>query len=408
MTTELGSARSIRRLTGNYYTLVVAVSMVDFVFGAAYVFHMTRVGVSPSLIGVLLSIAGVVSFLLEVPSGILADRLGNKRVLVMGLVLWGISQCLFGLSSGVLSVVVSVLLLNVALAFYSGAPISYTINALKRAGGEHRIDAVSVGGASWRWVGAALGGTMVFASGAWLGGAGALAASGGVLLVAAIWVNISWQTEPTDGMRPLWAHFRESMSAGRSFVRTRSGFSIVAGYAAMATGQGVLVLIWQPRVLGAGTISPSLLGLVLVALSVGAAIGSFGTRLFGGTDPRVLALSSIFLLAIGLGVASLDGQLYLVGFLLAELGLGACGAVLASMGQLRFPDELRNTLTSTVAAVFTIMVAFGQLVGGIVWGQGGFNAALLAGASIVAAIGCLMGVACRVDEDVFRAHDQRE
>lgn len=345
----------IRRVTANYRAVVVVASLVDFVFGATFVYHMTEIGVQPAAVGALLAVAGIVSFALEIPTGIIADRIGNKRILVVGLTMWAAGQALFGLSTTVLAVAAGLLLLNVAQAFYSGAPVAYTVNALNRMGAGERVARVSASGVSWRWVGAAAGGATVFVLGDLVGTGLTLTISGVALLIAAGWVVFAWPPETLDRSGGLSVHIRSAWAAGFAFVVARRSWTLVAALCALAFGQGVLVLVWQPKTLEVGALSASTLGLVLVVLTAAAATGSYLASRLVDTTKHWALIASLGVMAAGLGIASVDAAVSFAGLLLAEVGLGASGALLAAMQQKMFSDALRNTLTSTVAAIFTVI-----------------------------------------------------
>jgi MFS family permease len=80
----------------------------------------TQIGFDAAAIGfVAAAYAGVVP-LLEVPSGVLADRWSRRGVLVVASVALSVSALLGGLSTGVASYLVSTLVLGVFFALYSG------------------------------------------------------------------------------------------------------------------------------------------------------------------------------------------------------------------------------------------------------------------------------------------------
>ncbi|WP_250444418.1 MFS transporter [Actinotalea sp. C106] len=366
--------------------MVVVVALVDFVFGATYVVHMTTSGVSPAIIGTMLAVAGILSFVLEIPSGALADRYGNKRVLVVGLIGWGAAQAAFGLAHTAIGAGASLLLLNVGLALYSGAPISYTINALRRTGLADQAPAVARAGNTWRWVGAGVGGVAVYAWGTFLGLGAVLAVSGVVLLVAAAWVALTWTSEPRSSNGPSTAvdHLARSLRQSWHFVVSETGRRLSLAYVGLGFGQGVLVLVWQPRFLESGMVPSGALGLVLVALMLGAAAGSTASKVLDRANAAVATSAALIVIAVGLAATTVTSPAAVLGFLVAEFGIGAAGAVVTALGQSLFEDEKRNTLTSSMAAVMTLAVAVAQFVAGLVWDGHGVGAASAFGAAAVA------------------------
>lgn len=124
------------RLRRRLAALIAVVAMADFAFGAVNIVHMTNAGLAPSSIGAVLAIAGIVSTIVEAPSGALGDMYGQRRILVIGLFLWGSGQMLFGLTSSPWPIGVALVLWAVGMACYSGAPFALVINELRAEGHE--------------------------------------------------------------------------------------------------------------------------------------------------------------------------------------------------------------------------------------------------------------------------------
>ena len=60
--------------------------------------YMTSLGASPMILGYLNSVSGLVNTLLSIPTGILADKFGIKRVLLLTMTIYLLSSIVFGLS----------------------------------------------------------------------------------------------------------------------------------------------------------------------------------------------------------------------------------------------------------------------------------------------------------------------
>jgi MFS family permease len=81
---------------------------------------MTEIGFTAATVGAMAAAYAVITPLLEVPSGILADRWSRRGVLVVGSIALAASSLIGGLSWNVASYVVSALILGVYFAFSSG------------------------------------------------------------------------------------------------------------------------------------------------------------------------------------------------------------------------------------------------------------------------------------------------
>jgi MFS family permease len=76
--------------------------------------YMTSLGATPLVLGYLNSISGFVNTVLSIPTGIMADRFGVKRVLVMTTVMYILSSIMFGLSNTWTIAAVGLVLYSVA------------------------------------------------------------------------------------------------------------------------------------------------------------------------------------------------------------------------------------------------------------------------------------------------------
>ena len=77
--------------------------------------YMTSLGASPMILGYLNSISGLVNTALSIPTGILADKYGIKRVLLLTMAIYLISSIVFGLSTSWAIAAMGLILSAVAL-----------------------------------------------------------------------------------------------------------------------------------------------------------------------------------------------------------------------------------------------------------------------------------------------------
>ena len=104
---------------------------------------LSEIGFTPQSIGVMAASYAAVVPLLEIPSGLLADRWSRRGVLVIGNVGAFLSVLLGGLSTNVTSYVVAALLLGVYFAMQSGTfdAIVYD-TVLEETGASDRFESI--------------------------------------------------------------------------------------------------------------------------------------------------------------------------------------------------------------------------------------------------------------------------
>ncbi len=94
--------RAISGLAGLYASRMLGLFMVLPVL-ALYVDTLT--GATPLLVGVALGIYGVTQATLQIPFGLLSDRIGRKRVIAMGLVIFALGSVVAALSDPIAGVI---------------------------------------------------------------------------------------------------------------------------------------------------------------------------------------------------------------------------------------------------------------------------------------------------------------
>src|SRR5262249_28705540 len=106
------------------WTLSALAALADFLFGATYVYVMLSAGLSGGTIGTLLAVSVVVSTLLDAPRGAWGDRFGQRRVIVGGLVVWGVGMGLFSLATRPLGYAPALVLWSAGMVVYASAPMA--------------------------------------------------------------------------------------------------------------------------------------------------------------------------------------------------------------------------------------------------------------------------------------------
>ena len=90
---------------------------------------MSEIGFDPASVGLMAAAYAAVVPIIEIPSGILADRWSRRGVLIISSIALGLCALIGGLSNNVATYIVSALILGVYFAMYSGrwTPSSTTL-----------------------------------------------------------------------------------------------------------------------------------------------------------------------------------------------------------------------------------------------------------------------------------------
>jgi predicted MFS family arabinose efflux permease len=100
---------------------------------------MTQIGFDPASIGVMAAAYAAVVPLLEVPSGILADRWSRVWIMILGCVALMISSLIGGLSHSVITYVIAAMVLGIYFAFSSGTVDSVVYDTVLEETGSNEL-----------------------------------------------------------------------------------------------------------------------------------------------------------------------------------------------------------------------------------------------------------------------------
>ena len=375
-----GSVGSGRKLLA----LLAVVGFADFIFGATFVSQMLAAGVGPAVASLAVSIAGLVSVVVEVPSGVLGDKYGHKRLTVSGLLAWGLGLVAFGVSTSTWMFVCSLLLWGIGMSLFSGAPGALVVNELRANGREDVIPRLVARIHIAHWVASAAGACSVFLFGERVSAPGLVVVAGVVLVVLCVWVCLTW----VNGVKTSGLRITETFSLAIKYSWRKARLPLVYGVL-LGMLQGILVLSWQPLILEVGSGRASTLGLALFFLSLAAALGSWFAERLVRVGRNLVTFGSLLLLASGLILAAGGGLGAYAGIGIAELGIGLGLAVVSMWQHEVFEDSVRNTQLSLASASGAIGMAAAQAVFGLNWERWGLGPSLVSACVMVSLLGLL-------------------
>lgn len=98
------------------------------------IYYMTLPHAHASEVGIYTGIGFLTSFLLQIPSGMLADRIGEKNTLIIAKIFLLFSSVCFAFGVDFLAFVLGSIFLSVGTAFYTGASSSFLKATLEKLG----------------------------------------------------------------------------------------------------------------------------------------------------------------------------------------------------------------------------------------------------------------------------------
>ncbi len=125
------------RYGGTVRRLLAAQALVMFILWVPiWVVFLQRKGLSLTQIGILESIAWILTAALEVPTGLIADRWGRKASIAIGTLLYSVAMFLILTPALSPSFILGYVLWNSSMAFVSGADSALLYDSLKADGRE--------------------------------------------------------------------------------------------------------------------------------------------------------------------------------------------------------------------------------------------------------------------------------
>lgn len=104
--------------------------------------YMLSRGLTAAEVGVIFFIGTVVSFIFEIPSGYLADKLGHKSTIILSLALQALSMLLYAMGSTFTSFTIATIVFWLGNALWSGTGSAFLFETLKELGREDNYEKV--------------------------------------------------------------------------------------------------------------------------------------------------------------------------------------------------------------------------------------------------------------------------
>ena len=319
-------------------------------------------GLSLGQVGAAFAVHSAVAIVLEVPSGVLADTLGRRRVLLAGAALTAVSLAVFAFADSVPAFMASLAALAAGRALISGALEAWYVDSLRALDPSAPLAAGLSRGTAAEAVALALG--------ALAGGAIVTVSDYAVTALAASLAAIAYLAAVATLVRDTHAPAHEHDAGARMRARVRSVVATARAeavasmtvrmvlVAAVAFGMSLTAveLLWQPR-LGELLATDGSHGVAFGALAAGSMLAvAIGAAAVGPRARRRVSIRTVYvasLLVTAVCIAALgvpDGAaLFAVVYLLVYLGAGAAEPLHSELLNEAVGSEARATLISADA-----------------------------------------------------------
>ena len=319
---------------------------------------------------------------LEIPTGIVADRWGRKVSLCYGAFINAVAVLVFGLAGNIAILFVSYSVWAVAWTLFSGADSAFVYDSLKAAGRREeyqkiwgRIHSVSLVA---HVLGLVLGAPLAAATNLWF----PIVISAGLMLIA--WVVALTFKEPPREEAP--TSYRETILNAVNVVRSKPPVYTMMLFAGFVMAIAVSFSILAQPYLRSHGIGIDIIGFLQVpGQLVGIFAALFAYRLVGiiGVGRTMLLLPVVVLVA-AIGLGSFDHIAAFAFYPLTGLVFAMSFPVLSTYFNDRIPSASRATVLSIYQLTFSLFVALFEPVLGWLADTRDFPTAYLVAAVILA------------------------
>nr|WP_211117534.1 MFS transporter [Streptomyces sp. RPA4-5] len=332
-----------------------------------FVLYLAHQGFSAAQIALLQTLLYIISALAEIPTGIIADRVGRRASIMIGQVL--IASCLVGqvTLSGFPSFVALFALQGIGMACVSGADTALLYDLLRRRGAEtHYVKVKSryaTFAATTMALAIALGGSLQKVSWELV----YLASAGSLLLATAVLLTRVSEVRGQDAaaLDAPEAAATGGETAGKAAVLR----SLTPRLASLVVVSGLMhatmtpYLIFAQEALSDQGIATTL---VSVVMSAGFLIGGFAPLLADQADRRLgvhlLVPLTLLVLVAALGLSSLGLAWLTIGVFLLAVGVPDTTAVVVdNVFNEGVPSRYRASLLSIITFVESLLIGCGYL-----------------------------------------------
>ncbi len=338
-------------------------------------------GLSYAHVGLLRSVHSGSMSLLEIPSGLLAERVGERRLLVFGLVCGGAGYLGLSGSQGFNTVLVGLFLAGVGAGFQHA--LSSSVITTTFTGSARRI-ALGIYNSSGDFGKLAATGSVSLLLGIGIGWQGVTAGFGLVALLAAV-VLLMLLRRINAGSRPQKTHLDSQSASGNPILRDRRSFTALIAIVFFDTAIQDGFLVFVAFLMLHKGVATSLAAFAIVLTLAGGTVGKFGCGLLVA---RLGAIPSLILVEVltAIGIVATVLAPPLVAFcLLPLLGMvlqGSSTITYGAFGDLVLPHRYTRGF-ALIYSTSAIAAAVAPITFGFIADRADVGVAMLAMAAVV-------------------------
>ncbi len=360
--------QSSERIRRTYYLLSGLYSFTLSLTQPVWVLRLTDAGHDLTTVSLFAVVNSITALLLEVPTGVLADRFGRRFSVLLSFALAAAGCSLWALPASVPVMLVGTLLSGAGVALYSGALSAWAVDAISAAGGSFSTtDLFGRASGISRTVAVAggfLGGTVLARFGlAW---PWAVATLSYLLLFGLAWRLMHERWERVAGRSALdeWRGMLASVTTvAREGRRNPVLGLLLLGPLPAFVGSAAAASQWQVKFQGLSSGEVGVTGVVWAFMLAASAVASFSIPWLlrtVGSQQRFLA-GAVVLNSLAIAGAGLSGQYWLaLPFFCLHV---AATTIFGTVGSAAISDRVPSEVRATALSVYSMIDCVADAVG---------------------------------------------
>jgi len=361
-----------------------------------YVLYILDVGMNMTELGILMGLAAVFQFLLDIPSSILADKYSRKSVLVIAGVAYLLCDVAFLYANSFIFFIPAFVFWGITTALMSGIVSAFTYDTMLSLGRERKYETIQARIMRGLFFGraiASLGGVFIYSS--YPKAVFIFAIIVNLIMIATI---LTLQEPPRE--KSISKSLRQ-VKEGFSFLLSNSRiWSIVIFFSLMVATCDTAFSYYQP-VLRASGIDLLSIGIVYFGINILSSLGSIlYIRLRRKAGWRITMAAYILIdLMTAIAFSTLSTVPVLVSISLLSIAFGSQYVYMTNIIHKCVPSSHRATTLSVQGQIYMFFYAINMGIVGLATDNGSLSDGMRLNALIVALLLCLF---------IYKLRDRRE
>lgn len=362
-----------------FYFMTMAYCISDILFGTCYVLIMYKIGLSANNIAFIIGLMGILGFILDFPSGNIADKIGRKKSIGFGFLIWGVGALVFYFSTSFSTYIISAVLSSLGLALYSGSPQAWIVDSLKIEGQEYKKNLIfyksSTISTVLKFFGAVLGSLLIAVNLSL-----PIAAMACLLIVAGIIVLIVGKDNFGQSYTPNF--LADIISTAISFAKNRTMRGIVFFRVLSTLPFIIFIVCWQLYLTKELFLPEKYIGVLLAVFMLSQSVAGFFLIKKKNKNPYINLFIGIIISLFGMAIINttvfwgdrtINIYIFIMGTIIYEFGLGIEQSAGGAWIQDYIPDSKRASYFSAITAIISLFAfMFTTFVGYLIEVKGMF------------------------------------